>query len=98
MIGGARHLCTLVILTNADSTLAADTVGPEATKLDLSLGHALVGEEQPSTEDGLGEQIEDGVGNDLLVNSHLAGAICNTPDARVMLERVSMGNILRVLT
>ena len=74
------RLCTLVILTNTDSTLAADTVGPEAAELDLSLGHALVGEEQPCTEDGLGEQIEDSVGNDLLVNGHLARAIGNTPD------------------
>jgi len=86
MVGGSRRLCTLVILTNTDSTLAADTVGPEATKLDLSLGHALVGEEQPGTEDGLGEQVKDGVGNDLLVNGHLAGAIGDTPDARIMLE------------
>ena len=80
------RLRTLVILTNTDGTLAADTVGPEATELDLSLGHALVGEEQPSTEDRLGEQVEDGVGNDLLVNSHLAGAIGNTPDTRRTLE------------
>lgn len=81
MFAGRRSLCALVILTNADSTLAADAVGPEATKLNLSLGHALVGEEQPSTKDRLGEQIEDGVGNDLLVNGHLAGAIGDTPNA-----------------
>ena len=88
MIGGARRLCTLVILTNTDSTLTVDTMSPEATNLKLSLGHALVGEEQPSTEDRLGEQVEDGVGNDLLVNGHLAGAIGNTPDAGMGLERV----------
>jgi hypothetical protein len=80
------HLSTLIILTNTDGTLAADTVGPEATKLNLSLGHALVGEEQPSTEDRLGEQVEDSVGNDLLVNGHLAGAIGNTPNAEMVLE------------
>jgi hypothetical protein len=80
------HLSTLIILTNTDSTLAADTVGPETTKLNLSLGHALVGEEQPSTEDRLGEQVEDSVGNDLLVNGHLAGAIGNTPNAEMVLE------------
>jgi hypothetical protein len=83
------HLSTLIILTNTDSTLAADTVGPEATKLNLSLGHALVGEEQPSTEDRLGEQVKDGVGNDLLVDGHLAGAIGNTPNAEKVLERES---------
>jgi hypothetical protein len=80
------HLSTLIILTNTDGTLAADTVGPEATKLNLGLGHALVGEEQPSTEDRLGEQVKDGVGNDLLVDGHLAGAIGNTPNAEMVLE------------
>ena len=82
------RLRTLVILTNTDGTLAADTVGPEATKLNLSLGHALVGEEQPSTEDRLGEQVEDSVGNDLLVNGHLAGAIGNTPNTVSLLAMV----------
>jgi len=83
MVDGRSSLCTLIILTNADSTLAADTVGPEAAELDLSLGHALVGEEQPGTKDRLGEQIEDGVGNDFLVNGHLARAVGNTPNDRV---------------
>lgn len=86
MVDGRSSLCTLIILTNADSTLAADTVGPEATELDLSLGHALVGEEQPSTKDRLGEQIEDGVGNDLLVNGHLARAVGNTPNAEIVVR------------
>jgi hypothetical protein len=39
-----------------------------------------VGEEEPGTEDGLGEDVEDGVGNDLLVNVHVAGAISDTPN------------------
>lgn len=85
------RLCTLVILTNTDGTLAADTVGPEATKLNLSLRHALVSEEQPGTEDGLGEKVEDGVGNDLLVDRHLAGAIGNTPNTVLLLAMVQAG-------
>lgn len=86
MVAGRRSLCALIVLTNADSTLAADAVSPEATKLNLSLGHALVGEKQPSTKDRLGEQIEDSVGDDLLVNGHLAGAIGDTPNT---------GNVVR---
>jgi hypothetical protein len=45
-----------------------------------------VGEEQPSTKDRLGKQIEDGVGNDLLVNGHLAGAVGDTPNAEIVVR------------
>jgi hypothetical protein len=40
-----------------------------------------VGEEEPCTEDGLGKNVEDGVGDDLLVNVHVAATVSNTPDA-----------------
>lgn len=40
-----------------------------------------MGEEEPEAEDGLGEDIENGVGNDLSININLAGAVGNTPDA-----------------
>jgi len=39
-----------------------------------------VGEEQPGTEDWLGEDVEDSVGDDLAVNVGNAGAISDTPD------------------
>jgi hypothetical protein len=39
-----------------------------------------VGEEEPGTEDGLGKDVKDGVGNDLLVNGGVAGAVGDTPD------------------
>ena len=81
MSGEWADLCTLVVLTNADSTLAVDTVSPETTDLKLSLGDALVGEEEPGTDNGLGQDVEDGIGNDLVVNANVAGAIGNTPDA-----------------
>ena len=73
------RLRTLVILTNTDGTLAADTVGPEATKLNLSLGHALVGEEQPSTEDRLGDQIKDTVEDSLRVGRDDVGTFRDSP-------------------
>jgi len=75
------HLSTLVIVTNADSALAGETLAPEATELDLSLRDALVGEQKPCTEDRLGKDIKDGVGDDLLIDTDLAGAVSNTPDA-----------------
>lgn len=73
------HLST-VILTDADSTLAAEAVGPESVKLSIALAHVGVDNEEPGTKDSLGENIEDGVGNDLSVNADLAGTVGNTPD------------------
>ena len=40
-----------------------------------------MGEQEPGTEDGLGENVENGVGNDLAIETNLAGAIGETPDA-----------------
>ena len=76
----AIHLGTLVVVTNADGALVAETLAPEATDLNVGLGDALVGEEEPGTEDGLGEDVKDGVGDDLLVNGGGAGAVSDTPD------------------
>jgi hypothetical protein len=86
------HLGTLVIVTNADSALVAETLTPEATDLNVGLGDALVGEKEPCTEDGLGEDVKDGVGNDLLVNVHVAGAISDTPDTEKNISGRSVDN------
>lgn len=74
------HLCTLVVIADTDGPLAAETLGPEAIELNIGLRHALVSEQKPGTEDWLGKDIEDSVGNDLLVNRGVAGAIGDTPD------------------
>lgn len=74
-------LRTLVVITNADGTLAAQALRPETADLDVGLRHADVREQEPSAEDGLREDIEDGVGDDLLVDVHVAGAVGDTPDA-----------------
>jgi len=76
----AIHLGTLVVVTNADGALVAETLTPEAVDLNVGLRDALVGEEEPCTEDGLGEDVKDGVSDDLLVNGGVAGAISDTPD------------------
>ena len=82
MYAWAIHLGTLIVVTNADGALVAKTLAPETTDLNVGLGDALVGEEKPGTEDGLGKDVKDGIGNDLLVNVHVAGAISDTPDTR----------------
>jgi hypothetical protein len=73
------HLST-VVLTNADGTLTAETVSPEAVELNIALAHVGVGNKEPGTEDSLGKDIEDSVGNDLSINASLAGTVGNTPD------------------
>ena len=74
-------LSTLVIVADTDGALLAKTVGPEAADVDVGLRHAGVGEEQPSTEDWLGEDVEDGVGNNLSIDTNNSSTVSNTPDA-----------------
>jgi hypothetical protein len=75
----SMHLGT-VVLTDADGTLAADAVGPEAVELSIALAHVGVDNEEPGTEDSLGKNIKNSVGDDLSVNADLAGTVGNTPD------------------
>jgi hypothetical protein len=72
-----------IILADADSTLAVETVGPEAVKLDVALGHVGMSNQEPRTKDTLGEDIEDGVSNDLTVDAGLASTVGNTPDTKI---------------
>lgn len=82
-------LRTVLIIANADGTLAGHTVGPEAAQLDVGLGDGSVGVQQPRTEDGLREHVEDGVGDDLLVDIGDAGTVSNTPDDLEAVSQVS---------
>jgi len=43
--------------------------------------HSVVSEEEPEAEDGLGEDVEDGVRDDLSIDIGNASSIGNTPDA-----------------
>lgn len=74
------HLGTLVVVANADSALAAQTVGPEAAKLDVSLGHSPMLNQKPDAEDGLSEDVEDCVSDDLATDVNMAATISDTPD------------------
>ncbi|KXT18924.1 hypothetical protein AC579_3587 [Pseudocercospora musae] len=86
-------LSTLIIVTNTDAAFAGQSLGPESANVNVGLWHADVGEEQPGTEDWLGQDVEDSVGNDLLVNVHVAAAISNAPDARESSVSSSMSGV-----
>lgn len=79
-----RHL-RAIVLTDADSTLTAQTVSPEAVELNIALGHVGVDNKEPGTEDSLGKDIEDSVGDDLAIDTDLAGTVGNTPDTVFLL-------------
>lgn len=74
------HLGTVVVLTKAKAAFGAETVGPETAEVDIGLRHLRVGNQEPETEDGLGKDVENGVGYNLGINGGLAGAIGNTPN------------------
>lgn len=60
-------------------------MSPVAAELDIGLGDLAVGNEQPKAEDGLGEDIENGVEDDLGVDADLASTVGDTPYTEVSL-------------
>jgi hypothetical protein len=56
-------------------------MSPEATKINICLRDARVRDEEPETEDWLGKDIKNGVGDDFAVDAEDAGAVGDTPDA-----------------
>ena len=70
------RLGTLVVI-NSDTTLVAETVGPETLDGGSILG---VREQEPESEDGLGQDVEDGISDDLSVDRPNTSSISNTPD------------------
>jgi hypothetical protein len=90
-----RHL-SFIVVTNPELALAAEAIGPETFERgravsslamieskgedDLRGRHAVVGEEQPEAEDGLGQDIENSIGDDLSIKADETGTVGNTPD------------------
>ena len=70
------------VIVKTQSTLAVQAVGPEATEINVSLGDLLMGDDEPGAEDGLGKDIQDGVGDDLAIDGEVASSISNTPDTK----------------
>jgi len=73
-------LRTLIVVTNAKSTLGTYSMSPEASKLNVGLGELGVGEEQPEAEDWLGEDIENSICDNFLVDAEETGSVGNCPD------------------
>lgn len=71
----------VVIIANADATLVGESVSPPTADFDVGLGDAAVAQEEPQTENRLGQYIEHSVGDDLAVNRSLAGTVGEAPDA-----------------
>ena len=79
-----------IILADADGTVTVEAVGPETTQLNIALAQVGMGKEEPGTEDTLGKDIQNGISDDLAVNTNLARTIGETPDTRIQLVLVSM--------
>ena len=69
-----------IIFTDADGAVTVETVSPETSKLNLAFGHVSVLNEKPGTEDTLGKDIQDSIGNDLAIDTDFTRSICQTPD------------------
>ena len=67
-------MCTVI---NADGTLVRESMSPEA----INSGSLLaVSEQEPETEDGLGQDVKNSISDDLGIDTPLAGSISNSPD------------------
>ncbi len=93
----ALCLRALVLTTESDGTVLGHAVGPEtfhggsagtvlanirfAGDSCVLLGHGIVGEKEPESEDWLCEDIKNSIGDDLSVDVDVAGSISDTPDA-----------------
>ena len=72
-------LRTLIVVTHADGAILVHAARPKALK-GGGAGHGIVGEEKPETEDRLGQDVKNGVGNDLSIHIDVARTISDTPD------------------
>jgi hypothetical protein len=80
-----------IIVTKTHGTLTTQSVRPEATEVNVSLGHPGVGHEKPGTEDGLGEDVQNSISDDFSIDRHVSGAISNSPDTMIISVQVLVG-------
>ena len=80
-----------IVLTDADGTLPVEAVGPETVELNIAFAEIGMGNQEPGTEDTLGKNIQDSVGDNLAVNTDDAGTISKTPDTKVLLGSRHIG-------
>lgn len=75
-----RDVRRLVVITNSESSLAAEALGPESLKGWRSARHAVMGEQEPETEDWFREDVQDGVSDDFLVDIDHMATFGETPN------------------
>jgi hypothetical protein len=68
-----------IVLTEADSTLLVEAVGPESSQLNITLTQLSVSNQEPGTKDTLSKNIEHSVRDDLAINTNLASTIGKSP-------------------
>lgn len=85
VIANLRHVSdghlSFIVITNSDAALCAEAIGPESLQGWGGAGHAVVGEQEPEAEDWLGKNIENGVANNLSIETNKSATIGNTPNA-----------------
>ena len=81
------YLRTIFFITNTKCAFLPEAMCPEA----LNRGRvreAVMGKEQPETEDRFGKNVKYGIGNDLGVDVNIARTVSDTPDARLSLASI----------
>lgn len=74
---------SLGTIANANGTFLGKAIGPETFNGSSGARHLVMRSQQPESEDGLGQNIEDGVADDLSIHVHQAGSITNAPNTEV---------------
>jgi len=77
-----RHL-SAILVTKAERALAAETIGPETSKINVGLWDPGVGNEEPDAEDWLRKKVENSVGDDFGVHRDLSSSVGDSPNNRV---------------
>jgi hypothetical protein len=71
------------IVTDTQHTLTLEAMGPEALKSEQVTVELVMSDQKPEAEDGLGQDIENSVADNLAVDGEDAGTITKGPDARL---------------
>lgn len=77
------HLSSILVIANADGALSTSTVGPVTSNLGSSVAVLSRSSDDPEAENSLGEDVEDGVDDDLGTDLDLPSATSGTPDNKV---------------
>lgn len=77
-----KAITELVLVTNADSAIGRETMRPPAIQLNVGLLHLAMAEQQPESEDGYKQEVEDGIDDDLGIDRWPVRAPEYAPDTK----------------